>query len=286
MSGISGKVREQKEFGLKIGLAEVEVVAINPNTEEYKDILGIELKEDSKATEYLGESKEGNTSLRIDVWVKEVKGGANNKITFFLENKQKENKEGTKKQYINTVGVCSWADKEQNLPTWFTKRDYRIAFVGEEELYSFLKTWLGKLDLRADDATLQLDWKKFMKGNVKDIQDQINGEFATTFAALYTVKSVEKDEGVKNYQSIYNRAFLPAYTIKNFRLVDYTKEAELSKLRVKKSADLKPHERFVIQVTGEYGVKDSYILKDIKDYNPDEFLVASDKPMSDDGADY
>ena len=48
-SGIKGKVRQQTEdFGKKIGIVEVEVLCINPTEEEYSELLGIELKEDSK----------------------------------------------------------------------------------------------------------------------------------------------------------------------------------------------------------------------------------------------
>jgi len=57
-------------------------------------------------------------------------------------------------------------------------------------------------------------------------------------------------------------------------------------LRTKKFRDLKPHERFVVDITGEYGCKDYYILKDIQDYNSDDNLVASDKAISEDGADF
>jgi hypothetical protein len=49
---------------------------------------------------------------------------------------------------------------------------------------------------------------------------------------------------------------------------------------------LKPHERFVINVTGEYGCRDYYTFKDIKDYNTDDNLVASDKVIAEDDADF
>jgi len=42
----------------------------------------------------------------------------------------------------------------------------------------------------------------------------------------------------------------------------------------------------VVNVTGEYGCKDYYTLRDLQDYNPDDNLVASDKALSDDGSDY
>ena len=244
------------------------------------------MKEDSKALEYLGTSQDGNTTLRVDVWLEDVKSKDKFKTTFFLENKEKENKDQTKKQYINSIGSCSWADDPNNLPQWFTSREYRVAFVGEEELYNFLRTWLGELDYRDAETTLQLEWKKLMKGNAKDLKDQIDGEWSTNVVALATVKTVIKDEETKEYQGVYNKAFLPAYSIKQFRLIDFSNPEIISGLRSKKSKDLKPHERFVLNVTGEYGCKDFYILKDLKEYNSDDNLVASDKAISDDGADY
>lgn len=289
MSTIGGKKREQTSFPesvKKVGLFEANVIAVNPDAEEFKEVLGIDLKEDSKMTEYLGKSQDGNTTLRVDFWLQEVKSKENFKVSFFLENKEKLNKDATKKQYINSIGSCSWADDPNNLAEWFTKRDYRVAFVGEEDLYNFMRTWLGDLDYRDAETTLQLEWKKLMNGNVRDIKAQVNGEFSTSIVALATIKSVIKEDETKEYQNIYNKAFLPGYALKNFRLLDYSSDDTLNALRAKKSKDLKPHERFVLNVTGEYGCKDFYTFKDIKDYNPEDNLVASDKVIADDDSDF
>lgn len=291
MSTIGGKKREsngnsESTFAKKVGLFEARVLAVNPDIEEYKEILGMDLKEDSKAVEYLGKSQDGNITLRMDVWLQEVKSGDKFKATFFLEDKEKENKDGSKKQYINSVGVCSWASDPNNLPEWFAARDYRVAYVGEEEFYSFMRTWLGELDYRNVETTLQLDWNKLMRGNVKDIKSQIGGEWATPVIALATIKTVIKDDETKEYQGVYNKGFLPAYNMKQFRLIDYTNDRVLSTLRAKASKDLKPHERFVVQVTGEYGCRDYFKLKDLEEYNSGDNLVASDKAISEDGADF
>jgi hypothetical protein len=289
MSNIGGKKKEQAqqtEYAKKVGLFEANVVAINPTMEEYKDVLNMELKEDSKAIEYLGKSQDGNTTLRVDFWLEEVKNKDKFKVTFFLENKERTNKDATKKQYINNIGTCSWADDANNLPSWFAGRDYRVAFTGEEDLYNFVKTWLGNLDYRDAETTLQLDWKTLMKGNLKDLKSQIGGEYCTTVVALATIKTVVKDDAAKEYQSVYNKGFLASYNLKQFRLVDYNSPSVLSNVRSKKSKDLKPHERFVLNVTGEYGCKDFYIFKDLKEYNSEDNLVASDAVISDDDASY
>ena len=289
MSNIGGKKKEQAqqtEYAKKVGLFEANVIAINPTMEEYKDVLNMELKEDSKAIEYLGKSQDGNTTLRVDFWLEEVKNKDKFKVTFFLENKERTNKDETKKQYINNIGTCSWADDANNLPSWFAGREYRVAFTGEEDLYNFVKTWLGNLDYRDAETTLQLDWKTLMKGNLKDLKSQIGGEYCTTVVALATIKTVIKDDSSKEYQSVYNKGFLASYNLKQFRLVDYNSPSVLSNVRSKKSKDLKPHERFVLNVTGEYGCKDFYVFKDLKEYNSEDNLVASDAVISDDDASY
>ncbi|MBC7088706.1 MAG: hypothetical protein H5T96_09630 [Tissierellales bacterium] len=296
---IGGQQREIKEFNyvLKVGLFEANVVAINPDKEEYeKKKLGRPLEENEEL-EYLSESEEGNQKLRIDVYVEDVNDkpeeGENKrryKIAYFLENKERENKDATKKQYINSVGVTAWADSPNNLPEWFVgeaghERDYRVANSGEEELYTFLTSWLGKLDLRGPDAELELDWKKLMKGNVKELKDQIDGDFNSTFLALATVRVKESPEGIKEYQSVYNKVFFPVYTMRNFRLVDYDNDEQLKKLE-EKGKKAKFWEKLVLQLKGEYGCRDLFVLKPLMDYDAESFVAASSEPMAEDDASY
>ena len=291
MSNIGGEKRqsvqfEEKEFPKKIGLFEARVIAVNPTTEEYADVLGRQLKEDSKATEYLGTSKDGNARLRLDFWLEEVKSKEKFKLTFFIENKEKENKDQTKKQYINNIGRCTWADSPNNLPTWFQERENRVSFVGEEDLYNFLRSWLSNIDFSSKKSTLQVEFNKLIKGNVKELKEQINGEWATNIVALATINTKETDDGVKEFQNIYNKAFLPPYSIKAFRLLDYNAAGTISGLRQKASKDLKPHERFVLNVVGEYGCKDFFTFKELKEYSSEDNLVSSDKVISEDAGDY
>ena len=286
---IGGKKRTNDTFEkvLKTGLLEANVIAINPSLEEFKDKLGMDLKEDSKAAEYLGETRDGNNYLRVDFWLQRVNQDEKYKVSFFLEDKERENKDGTKKQYINSIGMCSWAADENDLAEWFTKgRDFRVAYTGEEDLYNFMRTWLADLDYRDSETVLQLEWKKLMRGNVKDLKDQIGGEWSKSVVALATVIVKERDGESKEYQGIYNKAFVGGYALKQFRLVDYGNKRVQEGLKNKKPKDLKAHEKFVVNVTGEYGCKDYYTFKDLQDYNADDNLVASDAFISDDGDDY
>jgi hypothetical protein len=292
MGNIGGKKREQGEYVKKVGLFAANVIAVNPTEKEYKDILGMELKEDSKAAEYLGE-RDGNTMLRIDFWLENTKKNADGekdrpvKVTFFLEDKGRLSKDENKKQYINAIGSCAWAEDENSLPEWFTKRDYREAYAGEEDLFEFMRAWLNKLDYREAETTLALNWKKLMKGDVKEIREQINGEWAGEVGCMATISTKTAEDGeIKEYQGVYNRGFFPIYTFKHFRVVDYDNEDVQKALKDKPTKDLKPYERFVLKVIGEYGCKDFYKFKDLKEYDSSENVVATDAPITDGGAEY
>ncbi|MAO23568.1 MAG: hypothetical protein CMJ25_22710 [Phycisphaerae bacterium] len=293
MSTIGGVKRESAgggentNFPKKVGLFEADIVAINPTIEEYSTVLGMDLKPESRATDYLGETRDGNSYLRVDVWLRQVKTENLFKVSFFLEDRERENRDQTKKQYINSVGMTAWAADENDLWDWFTEgRDHRVAYIGEEELYDFMRTWLGQLNYRHATTVLQLDWKKLMRGNIGDLKSEIDGEWCNTVVALATVVVKERDGETKEYQGIYNKGFLGGYTMKQFRLVDYTDKRTLDSLRSRKPRELKPHERFAVRVSGEYGCKDYYTLKEIEEYNPGDNLVASDNYISDDGSDY
>lgn len=309
---IGGKERETTNFvevPKYVGLFEGRVVAINPSAEEFAKLTNQsedwEPKEDSKMFEYLGESKDGNIYLRVDVWLEETKKrkeiiiedgeevekdvNRKFKITFFLEDKQRENKDGTRLQYINSVGLCTWAEDENDIPDWFKKdREYRVAFAGEEQLYDFMRKWLSKLDYRNAETVLQLEWKKLMRGNVKELRDQINGEWSDNVICLATVEAKEKDDGtIAEYQKVYNRDFLYPYAMKYFRTVNYADPEVLARLKAKKPRELKPHEKFVLNVTDEeYGCKDYYILKDLTEYDTSMNFAASEKTISEEHPDY
>lgn len=281
MSAVQGKVREQKSFEKKVGLFEGSVVSINPSREELEKLLGIpELEKDP---EYLKEDeKDGAQKLTLSVWLKEVLSDQLFNVKFFLKDTVRKNKNEDKTQYINTAGNASWADEPENLPTWFNEggRTYREAHVGEEELYTFVRSWL-KVDTRDPDALLDFDWKKLMRGNVKELTDCIGGVYSTdsdtgkptTLVALATV-ALSKD-GEKEYQQVYNRNFLPGYCMKFFRLNG--------------SKHPKMVDKFIAAIEDpEYGCKDFFgtTLAPLHVYNPEENIATgSESSVSEDGPD-
>jgi len=283
IGGSKREIPQGGDFPKKVGIFEAKVIAINPTVQEYKEILGIDLKEDSKATNYYDEVAK---KLRVNVWLQDVNSDFKTNATFWLEHGEKVNKDGTKKQYINNIGVCSWASSVENLPPWFAKRENRVAHIGEEEFLGFVRIWLGGLDFSDPDTEIFLNWKKVMNNDLSDLKEQIDGEFTQTVGALATIKTSDKGEGPKSYQNIFVKSFFPGYSIRSMRMIDYNNPDVVRGLAFRKSSELKMHERFVVNVTGEYGCKDFYTFKELHDYDPEANLVESDKVIATDDADF
>lgn len=293
----------KKEFPKKVGVFEGKVIAINPDREQYQDLTGFEVAEDSKQFDYLGEDKDGVTTSRINVLLEEAGTKQIMPVNFFLKDKVKTNKDGTKTQYINSVGLTTWAASESDIKPWFTKfdRTFREAKEGEEELYKFLRAWLSNINFFDKSADLSLDTKKLLNGNMRELTEQISGTNSTSVLSLATIRTVVKEgEEDKEFQNIYNRDFLPGNRIKNFRLVKYD-EAKIKSLKEKKAEYdehnkevksnpdskakqkyMKDYEDFVLNISdSEHGVKDFYTFEPLREYDPTENPVHSDAALQD-----
>lgn len=276
MSAVQGKLREKKDFSRQIGVFEGKVISINPSREELEKLLDTEIEKDP---EYLKEDeKDGKQKLTVSVWLQDVLSKRLFNVRFFLKDAYRENKNGSKFQYINTTGSTSWADEPANLPKWFLEggREHRKAHIGEEELYNFVKSWLNSLDMRDAESKLDFEWKKLMKGNIKEISDCIGCKFDESVVALATVRTAENNEGeAVDYQQVYNRKFLPGYTMKFFRVGG----RKIPKMVTK----------FIEEVEDpEYGCKEFYglELKELHEYNPAENIATGDDTaVSTDGPD-
>ena len=283
------------EFKKKVGVFEAKVVAINPDRETYQELTGFEVDEASKQFDYLGTDKDDPTidTVRINVLLEEMTTKQLFPVNFFLKNKVRMDKNGVKTQFINSVGLTTWAVSKEDIKPWFTKfdRTFREAFEGEEELYKFLRAWLSNINFFDKSADLSLDFKKLINGNMRELTEQINGSNAATVLCLATVRLVDKDGEEKEFQNVYNRDFLAGNRVKNFRLSRYDdakieavklkkKENEEHNLEVKESGEgkakyLKDYEEFALSVSdSEHGVKDFYTLEPLKDYEPSENPVA------------
>lgn len=293
MSAVQGKVRENREFTKQTGFFEGKVVAINPSKEKIEKMLGTELDEDPV---YISE-EEGVAKAQIVFWIKDMKaeeGQGYRSVRFFLKDVQRENKiseedkatKVKKKQYINSIGLTTWADNSANLPEWFVERDFRVAMEGEEELYGFVTAWLNQLDRKDKDTLLAFDFRRLIQGNIKELTELIGSDYEGTIVCLVTVRKVEKDGESKEYEQIYNRDFMPGFAMKQVRLKTIDAEfIERAKATERKKRSVL--QRFVLKVTdSQYGIKDFYTLGELEEYDPTKNPVNSDKVLMDGDTEY
>lgn len=269
--GIKGKAREGSDYVKKTGFFEARVAAINPDREQLEKMLGVNLEKDP---EYLGEDADGNGKLTLCIWLKDVTDGTCRPVRFYLKDVERSTKTKDKKQFINSVGQTTWADKEDNLPEWFKARGCRVAKEGEEEMYNFAVNWLNKLDTRDAETVLSFDWKRLLKGNVKEIEDQIGGEYDGTITCLLTVKTVDKNGEPVDYEQIYNKEFLPGYEMKKIKMkkIDESFINAANAIEKKKQSKL---QKFVLNVTKKpYGIKEYFTLGELEAYDPSKNIAS------------
>lgn len=264
------------------GFTSVRVAAINPTRAELNKLLDKEPGDDEKEFVYVDQDKEGNDRVRMTFWLKDEK--MDNKYwvySFFLTDKVRVSKDGAKTQYINNVCMTSWADDPENLDTWFThfldkdkneigEKQFREALLGEDELSTLVRTWLGRLTWGDPDTSVLLDAKSLIKEDYEELRSQIDGEYDTPFVILLGVRTDETDPA-KQYQQVYGKAFLPGgfinYINKGMKFpTDYSK---------------KVWAKFEKDVEGEYGFKSYFELVPVKEYNKDEDVAAAGSTMAD-----
>ncbi len=279
---VGGNKREQKDFTKHVGFFEGKVVAVNPTKEELEKLLGAELEKD---IEYVGEDGDGNTRLKLNFRIEDVKSKKLFNLGFLLTDKDRLNQDGTKTQYINITGATTWADEEVNLPSWFiynkqTQKDipFRVAKSGEDDFYSFMKTWASGCDWFTNDEFF--DWKKLMRGNVSQVAEFLTSDRINTVLLMATVSTQDKDGDIKEYQQVYNKFFTYGNIIKSVRLAKPSTPEFLLKANTQLKEDKKKLnglQRFVLNLEDEtYGCKDFYKLEELSEYDPSENIVSDE----------
>ena len=229
--------KEATEIKRYTGVGSVFVVGVNPNKTELEKLYDRELDKDP---EYITE-KDGVTSARIDFIIKtDPTAKCNNgielltKFSMFIRNEYRFNKDKTKVQVIDKYGRTAWVTKEQakahEIPVYKNgpaniDKDYRPAYVGEEDITNFLKLFLGISNVEKwvkneatgrrevvglvdnpQDCECRLEnIEDYFKGKFNEIKGAINLMPNNKVKVLFGVRTT--DEG-KQYQDVYTRKFL------------------------------------------------------------------------------
>ena len=268
--------KEATEIKRYTGVGSVFVVGVNPNKAELEKLYDRELDKDP---EYLTE-KDGVTSARIDFIIKtdptaKCSNGIEllTKFSMFIRNEYRFNKDKTKVQVIDKYGRTAWVTKEQakahEIPVYKNgpaniDKDYRPAYVGEEDITNFLKLFLGipnpekwvkneetgrrevvGLVDNPQDCECRLEnIEDYFKGKFNEIKGAINLMPNNKIKVLFGVRTT--DDG-KQYQDVYTRKFLSnAVSV-------YDKLAE--DVQSNKDNGAYPNTEFVIADLQEYTVQ-------------------------------
>ena len=222
-----------------IGVASVFVLGVNPTKAELEKLYNRTI--DNEPT-YVGETEingEKVAQVRIDFIVKadpEKYLDSNNqpldfvsKVSLFVANTYKYNKDKTKVQVRDKYGRFAWVTIEQaknhEIPMYSNgpanlDKDYKPAYVGEEELINFLISYLnipscqkyidGKWvmndadKLKDSEAALE-NIADYFKGDVSELKTIISYQPKNKLKVLFGVRSTDDN---KQYQTVYTKMFL------------------------------------------------------------------------------
>lgn len=222
-----------------IGVASVNILAVNPSKAELEKLYGRTLDNEP---EYLGETEiNGNKvkHVRLDFIVKadpEKYLDGNNqpidfttKVSLFLRNAYRYNKDNNKVQVIDKYGRTAWVTVEQaknkEIPVYSNgpaniDKDYRPAYVGEEDLIKLLIAYLnipscqryidGKwvmndADKLPDSEAMLEHINDYFKGDISELKTIISYQPNNKVKVLFGVRTTDDN---KQYQTAYTRMFL------------------------------------------------------------------------------
>ena len=228
-----GKAVETKEAApIKryIGIAPVQIVAVNPSKEELEKIYNRQL---DKAPEYLGVQEINGKNVpyaRLDFIVKtnpEKSNGIDmiSKISLYVRDAKMTNKDNTKCNVVDKYGRTAWVTveefKDKLIPQYSNgpariDKNYKALYNGEAQVLSFIKTFLGINDvdeyvdgvwrMRSNPEDYEAGFNnidKWFKGDFSEITEAVKLMPNNYIKVLFGVKSVDG----KEYQDVFTRAF-------------------------------------------------------------------------------
>lgn len=273
------KSSDGTSFKRYIGIAPCFVKAVNPSKEELEKCFNTTL---DKAPEYVGEQdvdedgkkvKYANARITFLVHPSPDDVGFDTgliSVTLFVRKQFRFNRDKSKVQVIDKYGRTAWASpdevKNKQIPMYSNgpaniDRDFRPAYVGEEELTKFIVAYLNIPSVMKYNKP---ENKWYMVDNPQDSEcrlDHIDDYFKGDFSELSELLSYQPDNklqilfGVRTsddnrqFQATYNQMFL-----KN-GITDYSK---LEKdVESRKDAGSYPSTEFLICPLREYTVNET-----------------------------
>lgn len=230
--------KEAQEFKRYIGVAPVMIKAINPTKKEHEELFNTTLEEDPKYLSVV-EDSEGNSfkSARIQLVFQpdiEKIGFEMPLVTMslFIQNRPRVGTSSGKTQVIDKYGRTAWVTAEElaahAIPVYSNgpadiDKDYRPAYVGEEDLMAFVKAYLCIPDVTMWDTILRKrvpntrvkpeececrfdNLDKIFSGDFSEVKDALGFQPTNKVKVLLGIRTDSKTG--KLFQTVYTRTFL------------------------------------------------------------------------------
>ena len=251
--------KEAQEFKRFIGVCPVFVKAVNPNKAEHEKLFNTTLDE---APVYVQDKEDNDGNSYKNVRISVVLQPDTEKIGFdmplitmplFITNQKQYGTNSGKYQVVDKYGRFAWATEAEisakEIPTYSNGKkadisnDYRIAYVGEEDLTNFIRVFLcipsitkwdnnekcmvPNTDVKPEECECRLDietFEKFFKGDFSDIKDILGFQPTNKIKVCLGVRT---DANGKLFQSVYTKKFI-SNAATNYNSLDKALQADIA----------------------------------------------------------
>ena len=251
--------KEAQEFKRFIGVCPVFIKAVNPNKVEHEKLFNTTLEE---APVYVQDKEDNDGNSYKNVRISVVLQPDVEKIGFdmplvtmplFITNQKQHGANSGKYQVVDKSGRFAWATEAEisakEIPTYSNGKkadisnDYRIAYVGEEDLTNFIRVFLcipsitkwdnnekcmvPNTDVKPEECECRLDietFEKFFKGDFSEIKDILGFQPTNKVKVCLGVRT---DANGKLFQSVYTKKFI-SNAATNYSSLDKALQADIA----------------------------------------------------------
>ena len=284
-----GKKSEEVEFKNYCGIGAFKVVAINPTAKELK-AMGRNVEEDPQ---YVTVGDDGTKNVNIRVYLQtDPKAKVNNGINMsviLMFNVSNAIRKGNKIQLVDKYGDFAWGTedevKNKQMPTYPNgpakiDKDYREAYVGEENLIKFIKTWVNTPNTNVykdgqfvyqpnEECECSIDMDKLFKGDFSELKELAHDCSEFLFKAAVGIRT---DDQGRIRMHVFNRGFLKNGASKFDSLEKEIRDSQANGVNANVEYFFNPLE--------EYVVKDTNFEDNTTENSDDDDLPFSDSNSS------
>lgn len=233
--------KEAQEFKRFIGVCPVFVKAVNPNKAEHEKLFNTTLEE---APVYVQDKEDNDGNSYKNVRISVVLQPDVEKIGFdmplvtmplFITNQKQHGANSGKYQVVDKYGRFAWATETEisakEIPTYSNGKkadisnEYRIAYVGEEDLTNFIRAFLciptitkwdndnkcmvPNTDVKPEECECRLEvesFEKLFKGDFSEIKDILGFQPTNKVKVCLGVRT-DANSG-RLFQSVYTKKFM------------------------------------------------------------------------------